>query len=78
LYVSRCYFLSYLLGSRQLQVTVTGLITCMHTFMNLKPRTRMQINSDPYGGWIMKIKMSNPSELDSLMDSKTYEKECAH
>eukprot|EP00200_Dunaliella_tertiolecta_P003299 CAMPEP_0202351748 /NCGR_PEP_ID=MMETSP1126-20121109/8249_1 /ASSEMBLY_ACC=CAM_ASM_000457 /TAXON_ID=3047 /ORGANISM="Dunaliella tertiolecta, Strain CCMP1320" /LENGTH=166 /DNA_ID=CAMNT_0048943887 /DNA_START=52 /DNA_END=552 /DNA_ORIENTATION=+ len=36
------------------------------------------INSDPYGAWIMKIKMSNPSELDSLMDPKTYEEKCAH
>lgn len=36
------------------------------------------INSDPYGSWIMKMKMSNPSELDSLMDPKAYEEKCAH
>jgi glycine cleavage system H protein len=32
------------------------------------------INSDPYGdGWIIKVKLSDPSELDSLMDSEAYQ-----
>lgn len=31
------------------------------------------INSDPYGeGWIVKIKMTNPSEANDLMDAKAY------
>lgn len=31
------------------------------------------INESPYEeGWIIKIKMSDPSELDSLMDAATY------
>ncbi len=31
------------------------------------------INSDPYGeGWMVKIKISNPAELDVLMDSTAY------
>jgi len=31
------------------------------------------INSDPYGeGWIIKIEMSNPAELEELLDSKSY------
>ncbi|MEM6965406.1 MAG: glycine cleavage system protein GcvH [Bacteroidota bacterium] len=31
------------------------------------------INDDPYGeGWIIKIKISDPEELDNLMDSKGY------
>jgi glycine cleavage system H protein len=33
-----------------------------------------QINEDPYGeGWLVKIKLSEPSELDSLMDSESYQ-----
>ena len=33
-----------------------------------------QINEDPYGeGWLVKIKLSDPSELDSLMDSESYQ-----
>lgn len=32
------------------------------------------VNSDPYGeGWIMKIKMSNESEVDSLMTEEEYQ-----
>jgi len=32
------------------------------------------INEDAYGeGWIVKIEMTNPEELDSLMDAKAYE-----
>lgn len=31
------------------------------------------INSDPYGdGWIVKIKLSDPSEIDQLMDADAY------
>ena len=31
------------------------------------------INEDPYGdGWIVKIKLKNPSELDSLLNADAY------
>lgn len=31
------------------------------------------VNEDPYGkGWIVKIKLSDPSELEGLMDSGAY------
>jgi len=31
------------------------------------------VNSDPYGeGWMVKIKMSNPADLDTLMDTAGY------
>ena len=33
------------------------------------------VNSDPYGeGWIVKIKISDSSELDALLDAAAYEK----
>lgn len=32
------------------------------------------INEDPYEkGWIVKVKMSDPSELDGLLDAEAYE-----
>ena len=35
------------------------------------------VNSDPYGeGWMIKVEMSNPAELDSLMDASAYEASC--
>ncbi len=36
-----------------------------------------KINSDPYGeAWLIKVTMSNPAELDGLMDAEAYEKYC--
>lgn len=33
------------------------------------------VNTDPYGsGWMIKIEMSNPSELDSLLSAADYKK----
>jgi glycine cleavage system H protein len=32
------------------------------------------VNTDPYGaGWIIKIEMSDPSQLEGLMDAAAYE-----
>jgi len=32
------------------------------------------VNSDPYGkGWIIKVKMNNPSEVSALLDAATYQ-----
>jgi glycine cleavage system H protein len=32
------------------------------------------INDDPYGeGWLVKVKLSDPSEVESLMDAATYQ-----
>ena len=31
------------------------------------------VNKDPYGkGWIVKVKLTNPSDLDELMNSEAY------
>ena len=32
------------------------------------------VNKDPYGeGWMIKVKMSNPAELDDLMGAEAYQ-----
>jgi glycine cleavage system H protein len=32
------------------------------------------VNTDPYGeGWMIRLRLSDPSQLDSLMDAATYE-----
>ncbi|MCU0708432.1 MAG: glycine cleavage system protein GcvH [Pirellula sp.] len=37
-----------------------------------------RLNADPYEqGWIIKVKMSDPSELNRLLDYAAYEKMCA-
>src|SRR4030095_11268894 len=38
------------------------------------PDSPDMINEDPYGdGWIVKIQMSDPTDLEDLMDSEAYE-----
>ena len=35
----------------------------------------MVINRDPYGeGWMLKVEVSNPAELDQLLDADGYQK----
>jgi glycine cleavage system H protein len=37
------------------------------------------INSDPYGeGWIVKIEISDPSQLNALLDAAAYEAQLGH
>jgi len=38
------------------------------------PESPEMINEDPYGdGWLVKVKVSDPSELDNLLDHDEYE-----
>lgn len=32
-----------------------------------------KINSDPYDSWLVKVKLSDPDALESLMDADTYQ-----
>lgn len=50
---------------------VAGEIIEVNEGLNDTPEA---VNNDPYGaGWMVKIKISDPSEIDGLMDSAAYE-----
>ena len=34
------------------------------------------LNEKPYGTWIIKVEMSEPSQLDNLIDAKAYAEYC--
>lgn len=34
------------------------------------------INEDCYSNWILKVELSNPNELEALLDAKSYQAEC--
>ena len=36
------------------------------------------LNKDAFANWIMKVELSDKSELDNLMDAKAYEEHCAN
>jgi glycine cleavage system H protein len=49
---------------------VSGKITEVNTAVNDNPAS---VNQDPYGaGWIAKIELSNPAELDELLTFEAY------
>jgi glycine cleavage system H protein len=50
---------------------LSGEIVAVNDALADKPET---INEDPYGeGWLVRVKLSDPSEAQSLMDAATYE-----
>jgi len=49
---------------------VSGTLTQVNGKLKDNPEV---VNSDPYGdGWMLAIRMSDPSELDALMDAEAY------
>ena len=49
---------------------VSGKVTEINNAVNDNPAS---VNQDPYGsGWIAKIELSNPAELDELLDTAAY------
>ena len=50
---------------------VTGEVTATNDSLNDEPE---KVNQDPYGeGWMIKMKMSKPGEVDSLLTAAEYE-----
>lgn len=55
----------------ELKAPVTGTIIEVNETLADEPEI---VNSDPQGdGWFVKIKLSDPSELDGLMDEDAYQ-----
>ena len=50
---------------------LSGEVTEVNDGLKDKPET---INEDPYGeGWLVKIRLADPAEAESLMDAAAYE-----
>ncbi len=50
---------------------MSGEVIAVNDALADSPET---INEDPYGeGWLVKVKLSDPSEAGSLMDAEAYE-----
>lgn len=53
-----------------LYMPVSGEVIEVNSGLDSAPES---VNSDPYGdGWMVKVKMSNPSEVDGLMSHADY------
>ena len=54
-----------------LMLPVGGEVVEFNTALEGNPAL---VNSDPYGeGWIVKIKVTNPAEADTLLDAAAYQ-----
>lgn len=58
-------------AASELFAPVTGEVVEVNEELATRPEL---VNSDPFGdGWMMKVKMSNPEDLDALMTAEEYE-----
>lgn len=53
----------------ELYAPVSGEVVAVNTALKEKPEA---VNSDPHGSWMVTLKLSAPSELDSLLDASQY------
>ena len=56
-------------ASSELFAPVSGTVVEVNSALEDAPE---QINEDAYGSWIIKVQMSDKSELDGLMDAAAY------
>ena len=54
---------------------VTGTVVEINEELEDAPEL---LNQDAFANWIMKVEMSDPSELEGLMDAAAYEAMCAN
>lgn len=52
---------------------VSGQVIAVNTDLEDDPGL---INKDAFGAWIMKVEMSDPSEVDALLSKEDYDKVC--
>jgi glycine cleavage system H protein len=54
-----------------LYLPVSGIITEVNPKLNSNPEL---VNKDPYGdGWMIRMKLANPADVDTLMDATAYQ-----
>ena len=57
--------------SSELLLPVAGTVVEFNEALADAPET---VNNDPYGeGWIIKVQVANPADLDGLLDAEAYQ-----
>ena len=56
-------------ASSDLIAPVSGTVVAVNEELSDAPE---KVNEDAYGSWIIKVEMSNPAELDALLDAAAY------
>lgn len=53
----------------ELYSPVAGAVVAVNTALAEKPEG---VNADPHGNWLIEIRLSNPADLDGLLDQPAY------
>ncbi len=58
----------------EIYAPVAGEVLEVNELLTADPDRSAVVNQDPYGeGWLVKLRMSNPEEVKTLLDAKGYE-----
>jgi glycine cleavage system H protein len=58
-------------AASEIYIPVAGKVAATNDSLSDEPE---KVNKDPYGdGWMIKVKMSNPGEVDSMLSAAEYE-----
>jgi glycine cleavage system H protein len=56
-------------------VPVAGTVLAINSTLDTTPEV---VNQDPYvAGWLIKLKLTNPAEIEDMLDATAYAKEIA-
>jgi glycine cleavage system H protein len=63
-------------ATSDLYTGVAGEVVAVNDQLNANPGT---VNTDPFnGGWMIKLKPSNPADLNALLDADAYKTSSGH
>ena len=63
-------------STSDLYTGVSGTVTAVNDSLNSNPGL---VNKDPYkGGWMIKLKVTDPSQVNKLLSSDDYEQKVGH
>jgi len=66
-----CVTVESVKASAEVYIPIGGEILAINEDLTETPEN---VNSDPYGNaWMVKVKLSDPSDLDDLLDSNAYD-----
>lgn len=69
---SACMVIESVKAAEEVFAPVSGPVTARNEKLEKAPEL---VNKDPFGeGWLVKVKLGDPKELDSLMDAAAYRK----
>lgn len=61
-------------AASDIYLPVSGTVTKVNDTV---PEDPVSVNQDAFGSWMVCVEMSNPEEVESLMDAAAYEKYCS-